>query len=89
MSDVNDAVPREEYDKLRWMFDHLMRERHRRFQIRGGYFNIYAVVEQDLSDDYEDSRCPSCGEENDNEDTNDPCSSCLMGAAEHAMEGDR
>ena len=79
----------EDNERLRWMLDTFMHHRTRYMEIRAGYRDIFDLVKQDLADDYEATRCPSCGGENDNEDPDTPCLSCRMEAAEHAMEGER
>ena len=77
----NDKL-RAENDKLRWMLDTFMHNRNRNMEIRAGYADIFNLVKQDLADDYENTRCPSCGGENNQEDQDEPCLSCRMDAAE-------
>jgi hypothetical protein len=84
-STENDKL-RADNDKLRWMLDTFMHKRHRYMEIRAGYADIFNLVKQDLADDYEATRCPSCGGENDQEDPDTPCMSCRVDAAEYMME---
>jgi hypothetical protein len=76
-------------DKLRWMLDRFMHKRNRYMEFRAGYADVFNLVKQDLEEDYEATRCPSCGGETDHEDEDTPCLSCRTEAAEHAMEGER
>jgi hypothetical protein len=76
----------EDNDKLRWMLDTFMHQRHDRMNHRAGYADIFALVKQDLADDYDATRCSLCGRENDNEDPDTPCMSCRVDAAEYMME---
>jgi hypothetical protein len=75
-----------EVEKQTWMLDTFMRNRQRYMEIRGGYADIYALVKQDLADDYADTRCYCCGDENDSKDPETPCMNCRIANAENMME---
>jgi hypothetical protein len=55
MREENDKL-QAETDKLRWMLDAFMHHHRRYMEIRGGYADVFALVKQDLADDYDEMK---------------------------------